>query len=151
MVRVRTLAVLTVLTATLLAPASSVHAKRPPVRQMIVKINDFRAAHGKRRLTTSTSLNRSSRSYARRMMRSGYFGHSRRIHASGRFRFKGEVLEMHPGRYARPRVALRNWKRSGPHRSALLHRSFRYVGGGWVRGRYRGRMSVMWVVQLGRK
>ena len=150
MVRARTLLVAVLLCAVLL-PAAPTEAKRPPVGQMIGAINDFRRAHGLRRLGASSSLNRSARNYAWSMMRRGYFGHSSRIRASRKFSFKGEVLEMHPGSWPRPRVALRNWKRSGPHRSALLNRGFRQVGGGYARGRYRGRRTVMWVVHLGRR
>ena len=140
------------LVGALLLPATPATARPSPRQVMISGINDFRAGQGLRRLRSSPSLNRSAVAFARYQMRTGRFGHSPRgIRASRRFAVRGEVLEIHRGRYARSRRALGSWKRSGSHRSVLLSRRVGYVGAGYVRGRFRGRSAGIWVVQVGGK
>jgi uncharacterized protein YkwD len=121
-----------------------------PRASMAAEINSVRQAHGLRPLRLSGSLNRSSSRYARRLLRADWFGHASRIHASPRFRVLGEVLEMHRGRRARVRGALRAWLRSPGHRAVLLSPRFRWVGLGVDTGRFRGRTTTIWVGQFGR-
>ncbi len=151
MVRARMFLMCPLLVAALLVPAGSATAGPPARAVMIAGVNDFRAGHGLPRLRASRSLNRSAVAYARVLMRTGRFGHSSRgIRASRRFTVRGEVLEIHRGRPARFRQALRSWKRSGSHRSVLLSRRVSYIGAGYVRGRYHGRNAGIWVVHVGK-
>ncbi len=151
MFRARMLLLCPLLVGALLIPAGSATAGPPARAVMIAGINDFRAGQGLSRLQASRSLNRSAVAYARALMRTGRFAHSSRgIRASRRFAVLGEVLEIHRGRPARVRRALRTWKRSDGHRSVLLSRNIRYVGAGYVRGRFRGHNAGIWVVQVGR-
>ncbi len=151
MLRARMLLMCPLLIGALLIPAGSATAGPPARAVMIAGINDFRASLGLPRLRASRSLNRSAVAFARLQMRTGRFGHSSRgIQASRRFAVRGEVLEIHRGRPARYRSALRSWKHSGSHRSVLLSRRIRYIGAGYVRGRYHGRNAGIWVVHVGR-
>ena len=150
MTRARMLVVAAVLIASLLVPAAPAAAESP-VAKMIRKVNIYREHRGVPPLRMSRSLNKSSRRYARNMMRSGYFGHSRRIKASRRFKRLGEVIEMHRGRRARVNGAFRAWRRSGSHNAMLLDRNFRWVGAGYKKGRFHGRRTTMWVMHFGRK
>ena len=148
---VRTSVVCLLLACLLVPQAAAPPAEaRPPVGEMIQAINRFRAHQGLSRLRASDSLNRSARSYGWRMIRRGYFGHSPRgIQASRRFRALGEVLEWHTPSRAKVRRTLRVWKHSPGHRRVLLDSRFRYVGGGFVRGHFRGHRAGVWVVQVG--
>ena len=120
-----------------------------PGEEMVGAINHVRMTRGLPPLRTSPTLNRSSYGYARLLMRTQRFGHARYIHASRAFRPLGEVLELHPGRTAQVRAALRRWLHSPTHRRVLLSRSFRYVGVGLTSGRFRGWTRSIWVAQLG--
>ena len=147
----RSLVVCILMTCALVLPAASPAEASSPSKVMVSKINKFRKAHGLRPVHMSGALNRSSYRYARYMMRHHYFGHASHIHASGSFRMLGEVLAMHQGRHPRPSLAVNGWKRSAIHRRVLLHPAFRYIGAGRAYGRFHGRRSMMWVVQLGKK
>lgn len=122
--------------------------KMASARQMVDRINAFRARHGQRRVRFSPSLTRSSYRHSRRMVRHG-FGHSSQIKAPRRFSPLGEVISAHRG--WRPQIGrtVRSWARSGSHRYVLLHPSFRFVGGAPARGRLGRRPSTTWTVQLG--
>jgi uncharacterized protein YkwD len=146
---VRTAALLAVLACFLALPAVA-SAKSAQLR-MYERVNAFRANHGVKPLRFSNDLAASARRYSHKMMSSGRFGHSSRIHASRRFRTLGEVIEYHPGRHIRLGQALRSWKHSSAHRSLLLNGSFRYAGAGFTTGRYHGRGATMWVMHFGRK
>src|SRR5829696_10565805 len=119
MTRARMLVVAAVLIASLLVPAAPAAAESP-ASKMIRKVNVYRAHRGLPPLRQSRSLNKSSRRYARSMMRSGYFGHSRRIKASRRFKRLGEIIEMHRGRRAAVNSAFRAWRHSPGHNALLL-------------------------------
>jgi uncharacterized protein YkwD len=82
-------------------------------------------------------------------MRTGTFGHARRIRASDRFTRLGELLAWHPGRSPRASRTVRRWVRSPSHSPLLLGRRFRFVGVGRVHGKRRGRRRTTWVVHLG--
>ena len=81
------------------------------------------------------------------MLRSGYFGHASRIHASRRYRTLGEIIEMHGGLHARVRTAFREWVHSGPHRSVMLMSQFRFAGARVLRvlGLRLMRLSKSWI------
>ena len=150
MPRARVALICMTLACPLLVPAAPVEAKSA-TSVMIRQINKFRRAHGVRPMRASSSLNRSARRWSRRQMRSGYYGHGRRVYASRRFRWRGEVIMKHGSRWPRVMYTLRAWKRSSGHRRILLSRTFRWVGGGYSTGRFRGRRATIWTVQVGRK
>ena len=151
MTRARMLVVAVVL-ASLLVPAAPAPAEADsPAQKMIRKVNAYRKHRGVPPLRMSRSLNHSSRRYSGQMMRSGYFGHSRRIRASGRFKRLGEIIEMHRGHRTDLRGAMRAWTRSPGHNSILLDGNFRYVGAGYTKGRFHGKRTTMWVMHFGRK
>ena len=150
MTRARMLVVAAVLIASLLVPAAPASADAAAFK-MIRKVNIYRENRGLPKLKISRSLNRSADRYAGRMMRGGYFGHSNRIKASSRFRRLGEIIEMHRGHRARVSSAFRAWRRSGSHNAMLLDGNFRWVGAGYVKGRFQGRRTTMWVMHFGRR
>jgi uncharacterized protein YkwD len=114
------------------------------------KLNSIRAQSGARPMKRSRALTRSASAYARFMARNRYFGHLSRIRGPGKFSRLGETILVHPGR-AKPRVAIRNWMNSPPHRAILLSNSFRSVGIGRVTGRFGGRRVTFWVAHVGRR
>jgi uncharacterized protein YkwD len=148
MARFMSLALLVALAVALTVPAGAGAAS--PAQKMLKRVNKVRAKHGLRKLRLSRSLQRTATRYSRRQMRSGYFGHSSRIHASRRYRTLGEILEMHRGYRPNVGFAVRSWMHSGSHRSIVLSRSFRYAGAGRAVGRFRGRKSTIWTMQFGR-
>lgn len=117
--------------------------------QMLAGVNEVRVQHGLAAFGDSASLRRSARRYAGWMLRAGYFGHLRRIHASSRFSLLGETLAWHSG--LRPRVSqtVRRWMHSPPHRALILHPGFRWLGAGMARGRLAARRATAWVLHLG--
>jgi uncharacterized protein YkwD len=144
------LVVAAVVLSGLLLPAAPAAADSP-AQKMIRKVNAYRQHRGIAPLHMSSSLNGSSQKYARHMMHSGYFGHSRRIHASRRFKRLGEIIEMHRGSRLNITGALRAWINSPGHNAILLDGNFSYVGAGPVKGRFHGRRTTMWVMHFGRK
>jgi uncharacterized protein YkwD len=118
---------------------------------MFQKINRIRTAHGLARLRPSYSLFVSAKLYARRMMRSDYFGHQARIPVASRFKAAGETLAWHRGWRLSPRQTVRRWMDSPSHRAVLLSSRFNRVGVGRARGRYAGRMATMWVAHVARR
>ena len=117
--------------------------------RMVVELNKNRQANGLPPLRYSSSLGRSSTSFARHLDRTNRFGHASRIWASSRFRRLGEVLGLQRGWRVRRAAAIRMWMRSPGHRAHLLSRAYRYIGASRVRGRMGGRRVTIWVVQLG--
>jgi uncharacterized protein YkwD len=122
----------------------------PPEVAMFRTINKIRHAHGVKKLRPSYSLFLSSRRYARRMIRSDYFGHRPRIPVSSRFRAAGETLAMHRGWRLKPRRTVRRWMRSPGHRALLLSRRFTRLGVGRARGRMGRAIATTWVAHVGR-
>ena len=151
MSRVMSLALLLAVAVALTAlPAGVASAAKSPSLKMLKRVNKVRARHGLPKLHLSRSLQRSARRYSRRQMRADRFGHSSRIHASGRYRSLGEILEMHTSYKPAVGFALRNWMNSGSHRSIILSRSFRWAGAGSAKGRYQGRRMTIWTMHFGR-
>jgi uncharacterized protein YkwD len=145
---IRLVAVITFLGCLLALPCSPAVAGRAE-RTLVRKLNKIRAANGLRPLRVSGSLNRSSSSYVRLMLRKHYFGHAPRIMVSGRFRKRGEVLGQHGGRRPRPGAAVAQWMASPLHRHVLLDAGFRYIGVGRAYGSFGGAAATSWVAQLG--
>ncbi len=115
---------------------------------MVNKINQIRRAHGVARMRPSLWLFYSARQYARRMIRSDYFGHQSRIPVSSRFRRAGETLALHTGWRLSPRRTVWQWMGSPSHRAILLSSSFTRLGVGRARGNYGGRRATMWVAHV---
>jgi uncharacterized protein YkwD len=145
LVRIALACALVSITLVLPATVEAHHA----TSSMVAKINQVRARHGLPPLRSSPSLNRSSRRFARTMIRRDFFGHRARVSASRRFHRLGEALAMHSGRRPGVRGTLRSWMRSSSHRRLVLTRANRYVGAGMSRGRFGGRRAVIWVMQVG--
>ena len=112
-------------------------------------LNDVRRASGLAPLRESGSLNRSSGSYARRMLRHDFFGHGASIDVAGGFRSAGETIACHGGWNARPRRTIVRWMHSPGHRTVLLSPGFRWVGMGLARGRLGSRVVTTWVAHVG--
>jgi uncharacterized protein YkwD len=132
-------------------PAAPAAASPPPELVMFKQINKIRRAHGLARLRPAFSLFVSAKVYARRMMRSNYFGHQARIPVASRWRMAGETLEWHSGWRLRPRSAVRRWMWSPPHRAVLLSSRFTRLGVGRARGNYGRGRATMWVAHVARR
>lgn len=117
---------------------------------MVAELNAVRAANGAPPLQYSPTLTASSLAYSRRMIRKNYFGHASRIRAGGDFTKLGEVLELHRGRKALIRRAVRSWLASSAHRAVILNPAFAHVGAGRAYGRFGRHLVTTWVVQVGR-
>jgi uncharacterized protein YkwD len=117
---------------------------------MVKKINQIRRAHGLARLHPTYSLFVSATLYARRMMRSDYFGHQARIPVSHRFRLAGETLAWHSGWRPSPRLTVWQWMGSPSHRAILLSSRFSRIGVGRSKGRYGSTRATMWVAHVGK-
>src|SRR4051812_32744654 len=98
--RIRILLALAVAVCAIVATAvaSSTAAAKSPEANMMHKVNHYRLKHGLHRVKWADSLRHSAKKYAWYMMRSQYFGHARRIHASKRYRRLGEILEYQRGK-----------------------------------------------------
>ncbi len=128
-------------------PASASAA--PATDSFVAKVNKARASHGLVKVKVSTSLNESSRGYARWMLRESYFGHLARIRASHRFGLRGEVLARMRGADPTAAQIVRAWLNSPTHRAVLLNPRYRYVGVGLAQGRSAGRRTTLMVGHFG--
>lgn len=126
-------------------------ASARPAHTMLTRVNAYRAAHGIPRLHDTRALDRSARAYAHWMLRHQRFGHDNHIHVSRRFRFVGEVLAYHTGRFPGVGTMLRAWERSPEHNAILLDRAYVDGGFGYAEGRLGGRRVTVWVGHLGRR
>ncbi len=115
---------------------------------MFKKINQIRRAHGVARLRPSLHLFYSATRYARRMIRSDYFGHLSRIPVTRHYRRAGETLAWHSNWRLSPRRTVWQWMGSPSHRAVLLSSSFTRLGVGHARGNYGGRRATMWVAHV---
>ena len=145
----RTAVVCALLAVALALPAAAATA-RTPEQTMIHHVNQYRAKHGKPALRPSRSLARSSRRFARHLMKHDRFAHGARISVSRRFRAAGENLAMHTTWSLRVRHTVRAWIRSRGHRAILLSSRFRWIGVGRSAGGFRGRRSTIWVLHAAR-
>src|ERR1700712_3179818 len=148
MTRARTAALFVLLACLIAVPATA--SATSPTLAMLQKVNAFRAAHGVAAVHLSRSLTHSAGAYSKHMMRTGYFGHAARIHASRRFSMLGEIIELQRGPRPGVGVAFRSWVNSPPHRSVMLMRQFKFAGAGFVTGRFHGHRDTIWVMHFGR-
>ncbi len=114
------------------------------------KVNALRARNGLRPVRTSRGLTRSAASYARYMLRTGYFGHLSTIRGPGRYRSLAEIILLHRGRHGRPRIAVKYWARSPGHRYVMLSSKYRSIGVGKASGFFQGHNVTLWVAHFGR-
>jgi uncharacterized protein YkwD len=149
MARIRILLALAVAICAIGVATASPAAAGSPESLMLSKVNHYRKKHGLHSVRLSRSLRHSAAKYARHLMRHQYFGHAKRIHASSRYSRLGEILELQRGG-ANVNLAFRTWLGSSPHRDIILDRSFTFAGAGRTHGRFRGRMSTIWVMHFGR-
>jgi uncharacterized protein YkwD len=149
MTRVRLAALIAVLTSLALVLPAAASASSAQIA-MLSKVNAFRQAHGVPKVRLSASLEHSASKYSHYMMRSGYFGHASRIHASNRYRTLGEIIELQRGMRAGVSEAFRAWVHSPPHRSVMLMSTFKFAGAGVVHGRFHGRRMTIWTMHFGR-
>ena len=150
MARIRILLALAVAVCAIAAVTASPATAKSPQARMMSKVNEYRKKHGLRRVRWSKSLKSSAARYARHMMRNGYFGHAKRIHASDRYSRLGEILEYQRSTKPNVKLAFRTWIRSGSHRAIILDRNFTRAGAGRAWGRMRGHKSTVWVMHFGR-
>jgi uncharacterized protein YkwD len=144
---IRTRALLFVVLVAIVAIPSSAWAGAPPI---VGKINQVRQAHGLPALRYAPSLERSSRRFARHLMRIDRFAHAPRIQASSRFHLLGECLGRQSGWRLRASRMVHGWLNSPTHRAILLSRAFNSVGAAPARGNFWGRRTTIWVAQFGR-
>ena len=115
---------------------------------VIDAVNDERAQYDLPALIISQTLERTSTSLARRLMREQRFDHDpMRPPGFGLF---GEALALDYTRRADPATAVEAWMDSPEHRLLLLTRSMRYVGAGVTRGDFEGERATLRVLQVGR-
>src|SRR3954451_12981688 len=138
-----------VIAATAVA-TTEVAVAKGPVANMMHKVNHYRLKHGLHRVKWADSLMHSAHKYAWYMMRSQYFGHSRRIHASSRYKRLGEILEYQRGKRPNVNLAFHTWLGSPPHREIILDPKFNRAGAGRAWGRFKGHKSTIWVMHFGR-
>ena len=131
----------------LLTPAPAIASRAE--HKAIDALNEVRHAHGLPALRVADALNHSSGRYAKRMLRTDYFGHAAHIQVAGSFRSAGETLAWHSGRHPQPRRTIRRWMASPSHRAILLSPSFHWVGIGLARGRLGSRVVTAWVAHVG--
>jgi uncharacterized protein YkwD len=140
---------LVVLSLSISAAVPGAAAAKSETEAALAAINKARAGAGVPPVSLSPALTHSSRAFGRRLMRIDVFAHAGTIQAAGRFRRLGECLAMHTGRAARPAWTVRRWLASPGHRPLLLSGGFGQAGAAAVRGRFHGRPSTIWVLQLG--
>jgi uncharacterized protein YkwD len=140
---------LVVLALSISAALPATAAAASETEAALAAINKARARAGLAPVALSPALTRSSAAFGRRLMRIDVFAHAGTIQAGGSFRRLGECLAMHTGRAARPGWTVRRWLASPGHRPLLLSSGFRHAGAAAVQGRFHGRPSTIWVLQLG--
>ncbi len=108
-------------------------------------VNDVRAAHGRRPLTSGPALHRAARAHSVDMVRRRYFEHGSFAQRLRRFGVRGRALgenlafAREPG-FSAGRV-VQMWMASPSHRSVMLDPSFRRIGVG-VAGRSSRRVTA---------
>jgi uncharacterized protein YkwD len=122
-------------------------------------VNKQRAAHGVGALKVNKRLQRAAGNHARDMQKHRYFDHQRpggpdltarldRVGWSGHA--WGENIAYECGPVATPRVTVRSWMHSPPHRSIMLSGTYRQAGVGVVGWAPCG-AGAIWVLDVGRK
>lgn len=140
---------LTAALVAVIAPAAVAGEKGAmPAERMVAKINKVRAKHDLQPLRTAPKLMRSSRDYARHLIRTDTFAHGSSYAKAG-FETTGETLAFHRGQMRRPWPILRMWLASPAHRALILSASFSHVGAGLASGRFDGVKATIWVARFG--
>jgi uncharacterized protein YkwD len=148
--RIRISLALAVAVCAIAVTAPTTAAAKGPVANMMHKVNHYRLSHGLHRVRWADSLMHSARHYAWHMMRSGYFGHARRIHASSRYKRLGEILEYQRSTKPHVNLAFHTWLGSPSHRAIILDPKFTRAGAGRAWGRFKGHKATLWVMHFGR-
>jgi uncharacterized protein YkwD len=122
-------------------------------------VNKKRAAHGVGALKLDKRLQKAAGRHARDMLRHNYFDHQRpggpdltaRLNRAGWHGHAwGENIAYGCGPSATPRVTVRMWMNSPPHRSIMLSSTYRQGGIGVTDGALCG-AGGMWVLDVGRQ
>jgi uncharacterized protein YkwD len=138
---------LAVMAAAVVAPGAAAKPVDPSDR-MIAKFNKVRAKHGLGALREAPKLRRSSRGYARHLIRTDSFGHGSSWTQTG-FRRTAEILALRHGWSRKPSPALHQWLGSAGHAALILDGGFRYVGVSPARGYLGGARTTIWVAHFG--
>jgi uncharacterized protein YkwD len=128
--------------ALLLAPASA------QADAVIDAVNAERARRDLPVLATSRSLERSSDTVARQLMRAERFDHQPARNA--RFDLLGEALMLDFTAPARATAAVDAWMDSAKHRQVVLDPAMTHIGAGVARGTFEGERATLRVLQVGR-
>ncbi len=132
MTAARTLLAAVAVLGALVITASSAAALSSDERSLLREMNRVRTAYGLQRLRVDRALQRAARAHSREMLRRERFTHGTVGQRFLRFGIRspvlGENLAWGVGENALPRVVVRAWLGSPPHRRNLLDRSFRRVG-----------------------
>ena len=118
-------------------------------RTVVRVINRVRHKHGLARLHAGRRLARAADLHSRNMLAKDFFAHgafAQRVRRFASFRRMGETLAMTSR--CNPRLVVRMWLGSAPHRRVLLSRSFRRVGVGRRVGRLGPRRACMWTADF---
>jgi len=141
----------TLLVSLLAAPAALASGPRLDGRERAVVrvINRVRHQHGLARLHVGRRLSRAADLHSREMLARDFFAHgafAQRVRRFVPYRRLGENLAMTSR--CSPRLVVRLWLRSAPHRHVLLSRSYRRVGVGRRTGRLGSRHACMWTADF---
>ncbi len=138
-------------------------------KQVLTLVNKQRAKHHLKRLWVNDKLMVAAREHSAEMGEKQYFAHdsksgekwSRRIIRCGykrsgyRFWKAGENIYYGSGVYSSPRVVVKAWMASKPHRAVILTKAFRNIGIGAVKTEngYRSCKGDVWffTLDLGRR
>ncbi len=118
-------------------------------RAVVRAINRIRHAHGRKGLHAGRRLARAADLHSRNMLARDFFAHgsfAQRVRRFVPYRSLGENLAWTSR--CSPRLVVRMWMRSAPHRKVLLSRSYRRVGVGRRAGRLGPRPACMWTADF---
>ena len=142
------------------AGANAASASASKLRAAVLcLVNKQRRAHGVGALRANKRLAKAAGRHARDMRAHNYFDHQRpggpdlttRLARAGWSGHAwGENLAYECGPVATPRVTVRSWMHSPPHRSIMLSSTYRQAGVG-VTDRAPCGVGAMWVLDVGRK
>jgi uncharacterized protein YkwD len=148
-------------------PAPAVAFDRSASETALLKlINKARKSRGLATVRIVKSLDKAALAHSRDMIARDYFSHSSLAGAtvtararragystSGCSRWSvGEVIALGSGSKGKPESVFKAWMRSSGHRKVILTKSWRDVGVGCARGKYKGRSGVViYTVDFGRR
>jgi uncharacterized protein YkwD len=147
--------VLGIVLALLIAALPATHAQAASrvspksERAVAADINAARRAAGLPALKSSPVLTRSSRAYARRMIKRQIWAHSSNLRVSG-FHAIGEILGMSRGASGGALGVVDAWLASPTHHAVIMNPRYRCIGVAGIKGSFQGAPSTVWVVRFGR-